>query len=69
MKEQQTKLPLEKRIKYIALATIICIVFFPTIIYFIAMITSARAESRQSLKYKKVVKQGLFWDTTYLIER
>lgn len=63
------KLPREKRIKYIALAIIICVVFFPAIVFLLSSIANARAEARQSLRYKKVVKRGLLWDTTYLIER
>lgn len=69
MKEAFKKLPLDKKIKYTFLMIILIVIFFPAIIMLLGMVASAKAESRQNLKYKKVIKQGLFWDTTYLIEK
>lgn len=65
MKEQFKKLPLDKKIKY----TFLMILFFPILLLFMGAVANAKAEARQSMKYKKVIKKGLLWDTEYLIER
>jgi len=69
MKEKFKKLPLEKKIKY----TIVLILLSPMIIIgtiiLLGIAVQVKGSSRQSYKYKKVIKKGLFWDTEYLIER
>jgi len=65
MREIFKGLPLDKKIKY----SILIIMFFPAILIIASIFIGVVQRSKESTKYRKVIKKGLFWDTEYLIEK
>jgi len=45
------------------------VLFFPIILAAKGAVEESKRQRHFNKKYKKMIKKGLFWDTTYYIER